>query len=494
MEFRVVCSVDGGGTLVVEDGSRIKFNPDSDSDSWISRITLIKNLKVSRSTSKLRMTINHLDTESDILLSFISTEERDTFSEALRKSKSKKMVEESDLPDNIKLSSHAATRAHILSSDSSLGILHKDVVIDRSWITDDDFWSDPARKSSLCPPQKAGPRSAHFTRELIAEKDANSETYKLNKQLILDIFTEYPAVEHMYRCKVLNEGMKESDFWVHFLTSSYFSSREVRGARRAENRNIFESIAGQQELNNEQKDTQTQPLTDTLEKPTNKEIGYGTRKPSEWLGMMSNVTEDKSSNQDIGNRFNRHSSKILNSLMPNTNSIKTNNKTINNLTQDKVLDTQQIVKTKLPAPEISKRMKLSRHVLESVSQRGISITYKINDKSATTQKPSNATPIDDKLTKWLLSEEAHSAQKRLLLTEDRTCSRTRELLKHFWRNVSDNQIDEVSRIHTILLKILTEFDNAIPTVKDTLLLQHYNLLRKMISRALAVQGQSGWNQ
>eukprot|EP01060_Flectonema_neradi_P013377 TRINITY_DN20142_c0_g1_i1.p1 TRINITY_DN20142_c0_g1~~TRINITY_DN20142_c0_g1_i1.p1 ORF type:complete len:495 (+),score=94.31 TRINITY_DN20142_c0_g1_i1:56-1540(+) len=490
MEFRVVCSSDGGGTLTVEDNTMIKFKADS-GNTWLCRINLVKNLKVSRSTSKLRMTINYLDSEEDIVLTFIDTDHRDRFSEALRKTKNKKVVEEAELPHTLKLSDQSAARAQILSADPKLGELHQDVVVTRSYITDDDFWSDPSRKSLFTPPPTAGPRSSHFTRELIAEKDATTETYRLNKQLILDIFTEYPVVEEMYREKVIGNKMKESEFWVHFLTSSYFSSREARGARRAENRNIFESLAQQQPKTDTSTSNSVLPSTSmvtALEQPSSKAEGYGSRKPTEWVGMASNMPGEDLPHQEVGTRFNKHSSKILNFLLPTNQT--SSMAVLDELTQDTTHNVQQILKTTLPAVEVTKKRKLSRTEVQSRPPKGIPLTYKVSDNS--NKKKAAATTREDKVTKWLLSKETALASELAPTSGDRRCARTRELLKHFWRNVSEERKDEVTRIHNILIQVLKEFDESVTSINDPTLLHHYNTLRRMIARALSVQKKSGW--
>eukprot|EP01064_Diplonema_japonicum_P003077 TRINITY_DN12032_c0_g1_i1.p1 TRINITY_DN12032_c0_g1~~TRINITY_DN12032_c0_g1_i1.p1 ORF type:complete len:424 (+),score=81.39 TRINITY_DN12032_c0_g1_i1:258-1529(+) len=238
-------------------------------------------------------------------LSFTNNRERDEWGGRLSL-KGLKLVHEKDMANVAELSEEAATKAKVLSKNPALGALHASLVAKRKVLTDEEFWA--TRQQYLSTPI-APMRSAHFTRELLSESSQETSTYKLNSQLIKDIFEEHPLVEEAYVDHVLHKSLPEASFWSDFLKSPYFQSRELRGGKS----NIFTGILQREEarkIADKQKPTlQLEP--DVI---TNRE-GYGTRKPSEWTGSGANmeiVDEHKTSHgEETGKKFNYHSRLVL---------------------------------------------------------------------------------------------------------------------------------------------------------------------------------------
>ena len=243
-------------------------------------------------------------------------------------------------------------RARVLSRDPALRRLHEAVVLGDGCVAEEDFWTAPERRLLLeeerLAGQRLGMRSAHFSHELLAEHDAVTGTYRLNRQLISDIFRELPAVEEAFRLHVSERKMDEARFWSDFLSSSYFRTRERRGVKRDNTNNIFDQLAAQKRAEEQRRAGAAAAADAAAEAPADgssvgtpkpspaqarpagaascalegEEVaagrgqeGYGTRRPKDWVGMAANMASvdalHASEGEEIAARYNRHSSVVL---------------------------------------------------------------------------------------------------------------------------------------------------------------------------------------
>ena len=329
------------GVLKVRDSSMVFLVGDEEGRIfWSAILQEISNVKLAKKAPKLRLDTKSVSDASQCetaTFTFRSAEDRDTLARTVTNSRQKNVVFESELAGTFPaLSSVKRLRAAALSSDVTLQKLHNSVVLEQKILSDDEFWGTPERAALLeelrLGQQTTGMRSAHFLRELHNEKivSSESEVYRFNAQLIADIFSEKPAVEEDFREHVIKRGVSEVKFWRDFLSSSHFGNRQQRGGRRDEQANIFDdSDARQIERERALKAEQLRnPLPISTAPPTldiplidesdpSERQGYGTRKPSEWLGMGSNMSlnlQEKDSEQQASARYNQHSLKVLNAL------------------------------------------------------------------------------------------------------------------------------------------------------------------------------------
>ncbi|KAJ9457217.1 putative RNA polymerase II transcription factor B subunit 1-3 [Diplonema papillatum] len=347
--FEVECDYGGRGSLALNRGT-VQFTPAEEHENhWVCKVRDVEDVKVSRKGAKIRMKVRDVGAQRVVTVGFASPEARDAAAAAITAHRG--IVVESDISGVPKLDPERAKRAAALTNDPQLRALHATIVQDRKWVTDDEFWRP--RRHLLDTDQPRPMRSAHFSRELLAEHASDSGVYRFSKQLTHDIFSEYPAVEKVYRRHVLGAGMAESAFWSQFLASPYFRSKEARGARRVEQRNIFDGIL-QADIDGSPEDDNTPPPkapggadSGGLKAPAEggpavasgsaallsgshlEEAsalgaqGYGVRRPAEWVGSDGNMpakrgllpggagAEGDDAGLQVGRRFNKHSAVVL---------------------------------------------------------------------------------------------------------------------------------------------------------------------------------------
>eukprot|EP01063_Lacrimia_lanifica_P033936 TRINITY_DN6169_c0_g2_i1.p1 TRINITY_DN6169_c0_g2~~TRINITY_DN6169_c0_g2_i1.p1 ORF type:complete len:556 (+),score=205.16 TRINITY_DN6169_c0_g2_i1:50-1669(+) len=319
VEYAVHCDPGGPGALRLTGGAVVFAPDDAAVEGWSAALRVLQDVRVAKAAPKMKVRLPEevlgrgRSGALSVTLKFNAAAERDAFAAAA--TAQKRGLREADVAGVPPLEKGEAAKAAVLSAHAELRHLHRVVVVEKGWVTDAAFWEQRAHLLEAAP--QLAVRSAHFSRELLAERSGDGQQYRLNRQLIHDVFSEYPAVEAAYRSHVVASGMDEREFWSQFLTSAYFRTREARGAVRAERANIFDGLLGREAAAPAGGDAAPPvPRALALDAPAAKEgFGYGTRRPTEWLASAATMAladaEAVSPAEEIGTRFSRHSVLVL---------------------------------------------------------------------------------------------------------------------------------------------------------------------------------------
>eukprot|EP01062_Namystynia_karyoxenos_P046983 TRINITY_DN35334_c0_g1_i1.p1 TRINITY_DN35334_c0_g1~~TRINITY_DN35334_c0_g1_i1.p1 ORF type:complete len:624 (+),score=199.73 TRINITY_DN35334_c0_g1_i1:69-1874(+) len=317
----------------------------------------VAGVQTSRRAPRLRLALRGAPPGSAFVFEFNSAAERDHFLHALSEacgtvtqlaaggalgSHLIRVVAQGDAaaaPGLPPVGREAALRGAALAASESLRRLWEEVVVERAWVTEDEFWEgrdagelagDAGRA------QPVGPRSAHFQHELLqltgqrAQRGAR-DTYRLNEAVVRDIFHEYPEVRELYNAHVSGSQppqLSEKDFWRQFLLSSYFRTRGRKGKKRAADSIFDEAIARRHEAEHsaplQRTADPTCALDDTLGNKQWAE-GYGLRRRVELVGNDASPEPDAapgehgsgerrsklSEGEHVMRHFNRHGMRVL---------------------------------------------------------------------------------------------------------------------------------------------------------------------------------------
>ncbi|VFQ83357.1 unnamed protein product [Cuscuta campestris] len=132
-------------------------------------------------------------------------------------------VESSAAPNNEQLSESEMERRVKLLEDSELRRLHKELVIGGT-LSDGEFWA--ARKKLLDQSnakrsnQQVALKNHIWHKKLTTDCQPNKITFNLTPEIILQIFTEKPAVRQAY-LKFVPKKMTDKEFWTKYSRAEY---------------------------------------------------------------------------------------------------------------------------------------------------------------------------------------------------------------------------------------------------------------------------------
>jgi transcription initiation factor TFIIH subunit 1 len=207
-------------------------------------------------------------------------------------------------------------RMALLSSHSEWQQLHRELVMKRKTLTEEEFWS--SRKEILqqqqqLANQKRGTASALLADIKPTDTDGASNEIKftVNADIIHSTFTLYPGVHKAY-LDLVPDKISEKEFWTKWFGSKYFHRNRTSQAKSQREEDIFESY-----MTSIENDTNLHPenllfeaknklldLTRTIED----HLETGNRPDST---MQAGKVKDS---LPLIRKFNRHSQLILNGI------------------------------------------------------------------------------------------------------------------------------------------------------------------------------------
>jgi len=175
-----------------------------------------------------------------------------------------------------------------LSKNQELNMLYHELV-KTGLLSEDEFWETRMhllKEDGRSVSKTLGPKNA-----LDTILDPNQPTWNLNRQIIRQIFIEYPGAQEAFQKKVPNE-MTEEQFWEKFRTSYYF--HKTRAAKADTTKaDIFKPYekADEKQAQEELKAVAVEKFVD-LTRDETLGIGYGV-KPDELTAPAPKMAENK---------------------------------------------------------------------------------------------------------------------------------------------------------------------------------------------------------